>query len=102
MVSATFQPFYSSGTNVPVLMRVIRGASTVIGGPSGAVTVGSNCEVLAPTTSTNNLDSPATTSSVTYTVQIAPIGATITMYFNRNYNIASGFESQITLMEVKV
>ena len=102
MVSAMFQPFYSGGTNVPVSMRVIRGASTVIGGPSGAATVGTNCEVLAPTTSTNNLDSPATTSSVTYTVQIAPTGATVTMYFNRTYHISSGFESQITLMEVKV
>ena len=58
-----------------------------------------NGETMAPASGIIVLDSPASTSSVAYTVQIAPRGSTATVYFNRNY-ATTGFESFITLMEI--
>lgn len=77
----------------------IKRDSTRIAEGVGNNTPGSNGEALTPAAGIIVLDSPASTSSVAYTVQIAPRGSTATVYFNRNY-ATTGFDAFITLMEI--
>ena len=78
----------------------LKRVSTRIAEGVGNHTPATNGEVDTPTGNIIVLDSPASTSSVAYTVQIAPRSSTATIYFNRNYAVASGFDAFITLMEI--
>ena len=100
IVCATFQSAYTSTANVGCALGLKRGASTITSRYGVHTATISNGETLAPLGSFTYLDSPATTSSTTYTVQIAPVGGTQTCYFNRNYSVSTGFTSTITLLEI--
>lgn len=86
-------------TNIGSTLQVIRGASTVVAGAIGSHSPGTNGETDASVGAFTALDSPATTSATTYTVQIAPFNGTTTLYFNRTYG-RTGFTAYITLMEI--
>lgn len=99
LVSVMHQTAYFGSANVNSSVRLKRN-STVITDPIGSHpgTV-NNAETIAPVSSINYLDSPATTSATTYTVQTAPTNGSQIVYFNRNYS-ATGWGSFITLMEI--
>lgn len=99
LVTASHQSAYTGTSNIGSTLAVKRGSTRIIEGVGNHVATISNGETLTPTGNIVVLDSPASTSSVTYTVQIAPRGATTTVYFNRNYSV-TGFDATITLMEI--
>lgn len=99
LVTATHQSAYNGNGNCGSALGLKRNATTLtnkIGDHVGTVT---NAENLAPTGNIVYLDSPSSTSSVTYTVQVTSVGNSQTVYFNRTYS-QTGFDATITLMEI--
>lgn len=81
-------------------LQLVRGATTILGFESVAAyvpSISSNGSI--GSSSTNYLDSPATTSSTTYKVQLARTSGSGTVYIN-NYINANGTYSTLTLMEI--
>ena len=79
------------------ILRIVRGASTeltVVGAPYRA-----NEEIYAPWLATV-LDSPSTTSSTSYTVQIASQGASNAALFNLDYGLFGGETCTMYAIEV--
>ena len=80
-------------------LRLNRNSTTVITFATNAGDTSGNTGVDIGTIASEYLDSPATVSSTTYTVQIANDNNTGTVYINNNY-ILGAVTSTITLMEI--
>lgn len=98
--------FYYDGPagNTPATLRVERdigGTSTAISLQLGRGNYVANMENTVWSASINDLDTPSTTSAITYTVQIGNPNTTAkTLYFNSNYYNAGMFESFLTALEI--
>ena len=99
MMSAVGAPNYTT-SNGGMQFRIDRDGTDITGVTANNVSSASNGERLTPNVGYMYLDSPATTSAVTYTLQVTAHTGTVTLYLNRNYNQSSGFSSTLTLMEV--
>lgn len=99
MVTAMHQSDYRGTTNVGSGLGLKRNSTRIAGAIGNHVGTVNNAENLTPTGNIILLDSPASTSSVTYTVQVTPLGASQTINFNRTYG-QTGYDSYITLMEI--
>jgi hypothetical protein len=99
MVTATHQSAYNSTINAASSLGLKRGATRISGYVGAHCGTASNSEIQSATGNIIILDSPATTSAVTYTVQITAYPGSTLVYFNGSY-IGSGFDSYITLMEI--
>ncbi|MSX44189.1 MAG: hypothetical protein F2774_08195 [Actinobacteria bacterium] len=84
--------------NSTVKLQLVRNATSILAFENGASFTGTTTlNVVA--SSTNYLDSPATTSATTYKLQFAvDIAAAATVYLN--YNLNATTTSTITLMEI--
>ena len=80
-------------------LRLVRTSTTILTFESIAAYVSTGLNLATGSSSTNYLDSPATTSATTYKIQFSNASAAGTVYVN-NYLIASGTTSTITLMEI--
>jgi hypothetical protein len=90
------------GANTAVLLRLYRGASSIVGFEGIGGYTGGIVDVYIGTCSTAYLDSPATTSATSYTVYFAS-GANIARADVQNYYTSqSDSTSTITLMEIAV
>lgn len=88
-----------SATNSPTVMRIVRD-STAITNQIGSHTSPSSGENLAVSQSVVFEDSPATTATVTYKIQVLNKSAT-TVYVNRSYDSNNGnLGSTLMLMEI--
>jgi hypothetical protein len=93
----------ASGSADDSLVQLVRGATVIASGSGGSVTDGfnmftSNTNSITDS-SINYVDSPSTTSSTTYTVQILTRSGTV--YVNRRASNASfSGSSSITVMEI--
>ena len=88
-----------------LLLRLIRGSTAIAIGDAGntylsAVALRTNSAELNSSYSINFLDSPATTSSTTYKVQIASTGTYTAAINTRTSSSVFGAISTITLMEI--
>jgi len=81
-------------------VRIVRGGSSITGGPDGDARVYLNNTTASSPANMSYLDSPSSTSSLTYTAQLRPSNPGTTAYVNRNSSSTSVFSSTITLMEV--
>lgn len=99
MVTATHQSLYNGQANIGSTLGLKRNSTRIAGAIGDHVATIGNAENLAPTGNIILLDSPSSTSSVTYTVQISTVGGSQTVYFNGTYG-QTGFDSYITLMEI--
>lgn len=99
MVTATHQSDYRGQSNIGSALGLKRNSTRIAGYVGDHVATIGNAENLAPTGNIIMLDSPASTSSVTYTAQITAVGGSQTVWFNGTYGQA-GFDSYITLMEI--
>lgn len=102
MITATHQSFYAGTPNVNSTLRIKRNTTPITGFVSAHTGTITNAETMAPATSIIMVDTPSSTSAVTYTVQISSTNGGIQVYFNGNYSLSSGFSSFITLMEIAV
>jgi len=89
----------SSNTNV--MLRLYRGASSIIGFEDYAAHTSSVSTNSVGSCSTTYLDSPATTSATTYTVYFASAANTGTAYVQNYYVTQANATSTITLMEIQ-
>ena len=80
-------------------LRLARGSTAIITFATNAGDTSGNTGVDIGTVASEYLDSPATVSSTTYTVQIANDNNTGTVYINNNYFLGA-VTSTITLMEI--
>ena len=87
----------NAGGNLPARLRIDRGGTAITSG-LGHMTYVGNGESEMGTCGVSVLDAPATTSQLTYTVQITRDG-TGNCYFNGNY-YQSGSESFLTAIEI--
>ena len=84
---------YTNGNGRGISMQLARGATTVWGNTGAYVSYGGASTVVS-TFSLNYLDSPATTSSTTYTLKFsAPDSATVTVQWDNQTSV-------MTLMEI--
>jgi hypothetical protein len=80
-------------------LRLLRGSTTISGIDTYFADTNSALQIYASSGITY-LDSPATTSSTTYKVQISAMANAGTVYINNYYNTASEVNSTMTLMEI--
>ena len=99
LVTATHQSLYNGQGNVGSALGLKRNSTRIAGFVGDHVGTVSNAENIAPTGNLIMLDSPSSTSSVAYTVQVATVGGSQTVWFNGTYS-QSGFDAFITLMEI--
>lgn len=99
LVTASHQSAYNGQGNIGSALGLKRNSTRIAGYVGDHVGTVTNAENIMPTGNLIMLDSPASTSAVTYTVQVATVGGSQTVYFNRTYS-QTGFDSFITLMEV--
>jgi hypothetical protein len=84
---------YTNGNTRGISMQLARGATTVWGNTGAYVSYAGSSTVVS-TFSLNYLDSPATTSSTTYTLKFsAPDSATVTVQWDNQTSV-------MTLMEI--
>lgn len=88
----TSQAFLASANPANIGMRLVRGASTVVWTNDAAMYFATDT---GTTTNILYLDSPATTSATSYTVEFARKGGTGTAYAQLGF-----FNSNIILMEI--
>jgi hypothetical protein len=88
---------YTSTTGLG--LRLVRTSTTILTFESIAAYVSTGLNLATGSSSTNYLDSPATTSATTYKIQFSNASAAGTVYVN-NYLISSGTNSTMTLMEI--
>lgn len=95
----------TTNTNDGIAINLVRGSTNIAQSTSGSS--GNNTKMLytGSTAVTSDffiqhLDSPATTSSLTYKIQVRNTAATNTIFFGQNFNAAFGAISSITLMEI--
>jgi len=88
-----------SATGTQIALRLNRGSTTIITFATNGGDNTSNIGIDVGTISSEFLDSPATTSATTYTVQLANDNNTGTVYINNNYFLGA-VTSTITLMEI--
>jgi hypothetical protein len=99
LVTATHQSAYNSTTNAGSALGLKRGGTRIAGFVGSHVATVSNAENIAPTGNIVLLDSPATTSAVTYTTLITAVAGSTLVWFNGTYG-QTGFDAFITLMEI--
>ena len=99
LVTATHQSYYGGTTNVGSSLGLKRNSTRIAGFVGDHVGTVANGENISPTGNIIMLDSPASTSSVTYTVQVSAVAGPQTVWFNGTYG-QTGFDSFITLMEI--
>jgi hypothetical protein len=99
LVTVGHQTSFSGNGNCGSALGLKRNATRIVGPVGNHIGTITSAEAILPTGNIIMLDSPASTSSVTYTVQVTSIGNSQTVYFNRNYAV-TGFDAYITLMEV--
>jgi hypothetical protein len=81
-------------------LRLIRGASTVVTNIDFSYAKTGNTVQSEGGSSVNFLDSPATTSATTYTIQFAS-GGNVNLFMFNNYQVTNGDTvSTLTLMEI--
>lgn len=85
--------------NNAVGLRLVRGSTNILG-IEGILLYTNSTAVNYASASTGYLDSPATTSSTTYKVQIMAAANVSAVYINNYYNAQSEVNSTITLMEI--
>ena len=90
-----------SSSNTNVMLRLYRGASSIIGFEDYAAQTSSVSTNSVGSCSTTYLDSPATTSATTYTVYFASAANTGTAYVQNYYVTQANATSTITLMEIQ-
>ena len=86
----------SSSTAGGAVNRILRGATEIL--LQGVAYSGAGS--VYGTASATYLDSPATTSSVTYKIQQASQSASSTAFFNSDFGSFTGERATITLMEI--
>ena len=99
LVTATHQSAYNSTVNSGSALGLKRGATRIAGLIGSHVGTITNAENIAPTGNIVLLDSPATTSPVTYTTLITAVAGSTLVWFNGTYG-QTGFDAYITLMEI--
>ena len=99
LVSAYVQGCTKSASGTQIALRINRNSTTIITFATNAADNTSSIGIDIGTIATEYLDSPATTSSTTYTVQLANDANTGTVYINNNYFLGA-VTSTITLMEI--
>ena len=86
---------YKSGVNSNIRLQLVRGSTAIVAIENEFINTG-NTNTMSAATSTNYLDSPATTSATTYKTQIRSAGSAGTIYWCVTDSVAT-----ITLMEIK-
>jgi hypothetical protein len=89
-------------SNTKIGLRLVRGATTVdtfSTETARSTDYGANAQIDVGTISSVNLDSPATTSAVTYKIQFASVANTSNVQINNVNGTTVG--STLTLMEIK-
>lgn len=86
--------------NTSLQLRLLRGASVILNIEDVAASNGSTGANYVAGTSATFLDSPATTSPVTYKTQFASRGNTAVVYVQAFGSVVGGTRSTITLMEI--
>ena len=95
----TFVPFSRDGTGGDAFLRLLRNGSTVGNGNSGYFSSAAGQYGLDPTTGARVfLDSPATTSTITYNIQVYTGSNTVYVGTRRINDFVYG--SDITVMEI--
>jgi hypothetical protein len=87
--------------NSSVGLRLYRGASSIIGFEDLAGYTGTNVDNSTGSCSTTYLDSPATTSSTTYTVYFASVNSSASVRVQNYSSTQANATSTITLMEIQ-
>ena len=100
LVFANVSGVYKATSNTSVTLRLYRGASSIIGFEDIAANTNSTAAGGVGSSSTTYLDSPATTSSTTYTVYFASTGNNSVAYVQAYTTNATNANSTITLMEI--
>jgi hypothetical protein len=98
-ISCTLGMSYGD-VNAGITAAIKRNSSTVAGNFGSQVNTSTNSEYIASTPFIQYLDSPATTSATTYTLQVKTVYGSTTAYVNRTYFASSGFQAVITLTEI--
>jgi hypothetical protein len=98
-ISCTLGMAYTDG-NSGITTAIKRNSSTVAGNFGAQVNSGTNSEYSASVPFIQYLDSPATASATTYTLQVKTTYSATTAYVNRTYYASSGFQAVITLTEI--
>jgi hypothetical protein len=87
--------------NTAVKLKLYRGVSSIIGFEDIAGYTGTTATNMIGSCSTTYLDSPATTSSTTYTVYFAAAGNIASVSVQNYYDSSANANSTITLMEIQ-
>ena len=90
----------SGDANCGIAPAIKRGSSTIAGNFGAQVNSATNGEYFASVPFIQYLDSPATASATTYTLQVKTVYGTTTAYINRAYYASTGFQAVITLTEI--
>lgn len=98
LVFANVGGVYKQANNTSVSLRLYRGASSIIQFEDNAAYNATTTNICVGTCSATYLDSPATTSSTTYTVYFASASNLASVYVH-SFNVTST-ASTITLMEI--
>jgi len=91
---------HKSAADTNLGLRVIRGTSTIVIKIDGLIPYTGSAVFASATASTSYLDSPATTSAITYKLQFINMLATGTVYVNTYSGNAGDSVSTLTLMEI--
>ena len=91
----------AGNVNTSVGLRLYRGASSIIGFEDLAGYTGTSVANFIGSCSTTYLDSPATTSSTTYTVYFASVNSSASVIVQNYLNTQASATSTITLMEIQ-
>ena len=88
------------GANTAVILKLYRGASSIVGFEGIGSYTGGSINNYIGTCSTAYLDSPATTSSTSYTVYFASSANIVSVDVQNYYTSQADSTSTITLMEI--
>jgi hypothetical protein len=102
LVFANVAGCFKATNNTALLLRLYRGASSVIAFEGLGAYTATAAQNSVGSCSTTYLDSPATTSSTTYTVYFASGSNNADVYVMQYLNTQSDTTSTITLMEIAV
>jgi len=91
---------HKSAADTNLGLRVICGTSTIVIKIDGLIPYTGSAVFASATASTSYLDSPATTSAITYKLQFINMLATGTVYVNTYSGNAGDSVSTLTLMEI--
>jgi hypothetical protein len=100
LVTLSANGSFKGTNNTAILLRLQRNASTVTKIEGLGAYTGATDSIAVGSISMTYLDSPATTSATTYTVQIASANNSATVKINEYFSALGDSVSSITLMEI--